>query len=736
VTSTWDLDTRFREAVARLAAEPAGHPAAPGSDAAETHPAAPISDHTDLTGAQVRQLFEAQMVSRQLDLAASWLDTWGEGFHAANSAGHEPTAVVAACLRPTDPALLHPRSGGFYCARAAQVPASDPVLDVLAAVLGTATEPMAGGRHEPYGSRPLSVIPTSSNGSSHLPRALGLAFGLERVRRLRISDPLGAPDDSVVLCAFAGAEVNHATTVAALNAAGWCAHMGLPMPLLFLCQDDTSAAAKWVAEALRSRPGVEYFAADGCELPDTHRAATQAVRWVRERRRPAVLHLDLVTLTDLDSDHASRDPLLATATFLVSAGLADPQELLDAYDQVGWRVRRAAEQLVAEPKLGSTREVTAPLAPGRPLRVAQAAATPAEATVRAERFADGLPEEQGRLTLAQGINRALHDVMAAYPAMVTFGPGVAAGGDHGVTAQLRASYGAARVFDTFADETSVLGLASGSALAGLLPVAEIPRLAQLHSAVGQLRDEAAATQFFSQGAYRNPMVIRVAGLAAADGRGGHSCNENAVGALREIPGLVIAVPARADDAAGMLRTCLAAAHTDGTCCVFLEPTPLYHQRDLHAKDDGEWLAAYQPPDRWAAAHVPVGRARLYGEGRDITFVTYGSGVRSSLRIAGRLALDGVTSRVVDLRWLAPLPVDDVVREANVTGRVLVVDEARRSGGIADTLVAGLLAAGFVGRLSALASEDSYVPLGPAAEHVLVTEDAVEQAARMLIGQPR
>lgn len=741
MTSAWDLDTRFRKAVAEIATEPVSATDSQGSgtatsDVDSTHPDGPVHEDHRLGMSQIRELLEAQMISRQLDLAGSWLRSWNEGYHTANSAGHEATAAVAACLRPTDPALLHPCSGAFYCARATQVPASDPVRDVLGAVQGAATDPMTGGRHEPYGSRVLNVIPTSSNSSSYLPRAVGLAFGLERARRLGVASPLAAPADSVVLCAFVGSEVNHAATVAALNAAGWCAHMGVPLPLLFLCQDDTAFGGRWVGEVLRSRPGVEYFTADGCDLPDTYLAAEQAVRLVRRRRRPAVLHLKLVSLIDHGPEQVSRDPLLTAARLLVRAGLDSPQDLLEMYDQAGWRVRRAAEHMAVEPKLTSGKEVMAPLSPHRPLRVAQAAAGVAESKLRAKRFPDGLPEEDGPLTLAQAINRALHDAMASCPELLSFGPEETRGGAHGVTDQLRARYGAARVFDTFPDETSVLGLASGGALAGLLPVVELPRLASLHNAAGQLRDEAAPTQFFSQGAYRNPMVIRVAGLAAADGYGGHAHNENAIGAIREIPGLVIAVPARPDDAASMLRTCVAAARTDGTCSVYLEPAPLYHVRDLHGEDDGEWLAPYPSPERWLARHIPIGRARVYGEGSDITFVTYGDGLWSSLRVAARLAADGFDSRVVDLRWLAPLPLDDVVREAKATGRVLVVDEARRSGGVAATLVAELLATGFTGRISTLASEDSYIPLGPAAAHVLVTEQAVEQAARMLVGQPR
>jgi 2-oxoisovalerate dehydrogenase E1 component len=132
--------------------------------------------------------------------------------------------------------------------------------------------------------------------------------------------------------------------------------------------------------------------------------------------------------------------------------------------------------------------------------------------------------------------------------------------------------------------------------------------------------------------------------------------------------------------------------------VFLEPIALYHTRDLHAEGDGEWLSAYSPPAGWGAAHVPVGRARLYeiGSADHLTIITFGNGVRASLRVAAELAEEGYGTRVVDLRWLSPLPVADIVRESAATGRVLVVDETRRSGGVAEGVLAALVDNGYVG----------------------------------------
>jgi 2-oxoisovalerate dehydrogenase E1 component len=266
----------------------------------------------------------------------------------------------------------------------------------------------------------------------------------------------------------------------------------------------------------------------------------------------------------------------------------------------------------------------------------------------------------------------------------------------------------------------------------MLPVPEIQYLAYLHNAEDQLRGEAATLSFFSQGAYRNPIVVRVPGLAYQRGFGGHFHNDNAIAALRDIPGLIIACPARPDDGAAMLRTCLASARADGSVCVFLEPIALYHERDLHEPGDGGWLAPYDPPWRWTPGHVPVGRARLHGNGGDLTIVTFGNGLRLSLRAAARLAGDGIGCRVLDLRWLAPIPAADLVREASATGAVLIADETRRSGGVAEGVIAALADAGFDGRVTRVTSEDSIIPLGPAASTVLLSQHAIEAAARELV----
>jgi 2-oxoisovalerate dehydrogenase E1 component len=732
------IDTQFIEAVSALSS-------APGGDRLR-----PVREGSLLTGERCLELFDAQLASRHLDLAARWLRSQGKGFYTIASAGHEGNAAVAGALRPTDPALLHYRSGAFYQERARQVPGQQPIRDVLLGLMGAAEEPIAGGRHKVFGHPDLAVIPQTSTIASHLPRALGVAFAIERAKRLGVD--CAWPHDAVVVCSFGDASANHSTAAGAVNAACYWAYQRLPLPLLLVCEDNglgisVRTAEGWVRSTYGNRPGLRYLGADGTDLADAYDTAVQAASWVRERRAPCFLHLRMVrfmghagsdaevayrTPSEIAAD-AHRDPLVGTARLLIEAGVATPGELVERYEATRRAVQAVVEEVAGLPQLPTAEAIMAPLAPRRPDRVAAAAARSAEPAGRSAAFDGKLPEREGPVTLAQAINLTLAELLGLHPELVVFGEDVGRkGGVYGLTRGLQRRFGVARVFDTLLDEQSILGLALGAGLAGLLPVPEIQYLAYLHNAEDQLRGEAATLQFFSQSAYRNPMVVRVAGYGYQKGFGGHFHNDNAVGVLRDIPGVVVASPARPEDAAAMLRTCVAAAEVDGSVCVFLEPIALYHTRDLHDEGDGGWLAPYPEPGGWSAAHAPVGRGRTHGDGTDLTLVTFGNGLYQSLRVARRLAGLDIGCRVLDLRWLAPLPVDDLLRETAATGRVLVVDETRRTGGVAEGVLTALVDAGFRGEMARVASEDSFIPLGDAAQRVLLSEATIEKAAMQLV----
>ena len=202
----------------------------------------------------------------------------GRSFYTIGSAGHESNAAVALALRVDDPALLHYRSGAFYLARAAQA-GVDGMRDIMLGVVAAAVEPIAGGRHKVFGRKELAILPMTSTIASHLPRAVGMALAVDRAARLGVSSPW--KPDGIVLCSFGDASLNHATAQAALNTSAQIAFQGLPLPLLYVCEDNglgisVPSPAGWVESALTARKELRYEIAYGHDPAEVLGMATRA----------------------------------------------------------------------------------------------------------------------------------------------------------------------------------------------------------------------------------------------------------------------------------------------------------------------------------------------------------------------------------------------------------------------------------------------------------------------------
>ncbi len=701
-----------------------------------------------LTPEEALAIFDAQLTSRHIDFAALAMRERGKGYYTIGSSGHEGNAVVADALRPTDPALLHYRSGAFFLRRAQQLGYGGAAHDVLLGNAAARDEPISGGRHKVFGSVAMAVPPQTSTIGSHLPKAVGMAFHLKRAARLGLNDNI--PARSVVMCSFGDASANHSTATGAFNAAGYIAHQDIDLPLLFVCEDNrigisVRTAPGWISRRFSAKPYLKYFQADGCDLVEALRTAREAVDFVRTNRKPAFLHLDVVrlfghagsdvalayrTVDELRAELA-RDPVASTASLLLDAGVLHRDELLERYEAKRTEVTALTEDAMSREGLRDAADVMRPISPRTPEKVSVEVRREVSAQTRRDFWGPRLPEQGGPLALSGHINRCLGDMLAKYPEVAIFGEDVAKkGGVYGVTRGLLKRAGGVRVYDTLLDEQTILGLAIGAAQVGCIPVPEIQYLAYLHTAEDQLRGEAASLQFFSQAQFRNPMVVRIAGYAYQAGFGGHFHNDNSIALFRDIPGLIIASPSNGPDAAAMMRTCIASAQVDGSVAVYLEPIALYHTRDLHEEGDGLYAAPYDP----RGEDVPLGVGKTYGDGEDITLVSFANGVRMSRRVMRRLEAQGIRARVLDLRWIAPLPAEDLLREANATGRVLVVDETRRSGGVSEGVLSALIDMGFKGALSRVAAQDTFIPLGPAADLVLINEDGVEAAALALMSR--
>jgi 2-oxoisovalerate dehydrogenase E1 component len=398
------------------------------------------------------------------------------------------------------------------------------------------------------------------------------------------------------------------------------------------------------------------------------------------------------------------------------------------YQQIRNQIEALGQQAVQHSQLEDVAEIIKPLAPLHFEKIAQEAMRSVPEEER-RLFHTRLPEEERPRHLAMLLNRGLADILCKHKNALIFGEDVGKkGGVYHVTADLQKKAGLARVFNTPLDETAILGLAIGSSQLGMLAIPEIQYLAYLHNAIDQIRGEACSMQFFSNGQFKNPMVVRIASYAYQKGFGGHFHNDNSIAALRDIPGLVIASPSNGHDAVLMLRTCVAAAEVNGGVSVFLEPIALYMTKDLHEEKDGLWLAKYPSFEE----HIPIGESKTWTQGTDCTIFSYANGLWMSLRVAKRMEEKGISCRVVDIRWLNPLPEESIIEEAKATGRVLVVDECRRTGGMAEPILA-LLAENCSGlRISRITGVDTYIPLGDAANRVLIQEEDIELAIQNLM----
>ena len=379
VTTPQDLDDRFRETLAAL-------PAAQR----RRDPADPVIDDAPLTGARLLDLFDAQVTSRHLDLAAPLAAQLRRGLlhdrlgrprgqrgGRRRAAPHRPGAAALPLRR----VLLRPGGPGRPTA------ARRRSATCCAGWSPPATEPIAGGRHKVFGRADLAIVPTTSTIASHLPRAVGLGLAVERLRRLdtagRRTGRRGSsgaaphrpwPPDAIVVCSFGDASVNHASATAAFNTAGWYDHAGLRMPVLFVCEDNglgisVRSPEGWVAATLRARPGHPLLQPPtaptwsqtydgggggrglGAPAPPPGRAAPahgpadgprRGGRRVgvpqprRDRRRPG-------------PGPGGRAPPGCSSTPAWPTG----EELLARYDEIGWQVRRVAEEVLGEPKLAS-----------------------------------------------------------------------------------------------------------------------------------------------------------------------------------------------------------------------------------------------------------------------------------------------------------------------------------------------------------------------------------------------
>jgi 2-oxoisovalerate dehydrogenase E1 component beta subunit len=272
-----------------------------------------------------------------------------------------------------------------------------------------------------------------------------------------------------------------------------------------------------------------------------------------------------------------------------------------------------------------------------------------------------------KTTMAQALNRALRDAMAADESVVVFGEDVGPlGGVFRVTDGLSATFGEHRCFDTPLAESGIVGMAVGMAMNGMRPVVEMQFDAFAYPAFEQILSHVAKFGNRTRGRVRLPLVIRI---PYGGGIGGveHHCDSSEA-YYAHTPGLIVVTPATNADAYGLLRAAI--EHPDPV--VFLEP-----KRQYFTKEELD-------PD---PAVPPIGRAVVRREGRDATLITYGPSVPVALAAAEQAATEGRDLGVVDLRSIVPFDDETVTAAVRRTGRAVVIAEAPGFASVASEIAA-------------------------------------------------
>lgn len=313
-------------------------------------------------------------------------------------------------------------------------------------------------------------------------------------------------------------------------------------------------------------------------------------------------------------------------------------------------------------------------------------------------------------TMIQAITDALAHELERDPNVLIFGEDVGKnGGVFRATQDLQDKFGEDRVFNTPLAESGIGGLAIGLALEGYRPVPEIQFLGFIFEVMDSVVAQAARTRYRMSSTRTMPITFR-----APFGGGVHTPelhSDNLEGLLAQSPGIKVVIPSNPYDAKGLMI----ASIRDNDPVIFLEHMKLYRSFREEVPDE--------------AYVVPIGKAAVPVEGTDVSVITYGAMVREAIKAAEKLAAEGISVEVVDLRTVSPLDLDTILASVQKTGRVVVVQEAQRQAGVG-AMVMSEIAERAVLHLEApigrVAAPDTIFPFGQAEHDWLPNATDIEE----------
>ena len=693
------------------------------------------SELEGLTRDELLTAYRLMLLSRKVDDKEIQLKNQSQAFFQISGAGHEAVLVAAG---------THLRAGydwffPYYRDRALCLTLGFTPLEMFLASVGAKDDPASGGRQLPshWGHRRINIPSQSSATGTQCLHAVGCAEATTLYQRLTdIPDRESRfHEDQVTYVSIGYGSTSEGEFWESLNTS--CTQR---LPILYLCEDNGYAISVPVevqtpggdiSRIVEHFPGLRTFRCDGTDYLASYRTLGEAVAHVRSRKGPAFVHATVVrpyshSLSDDEKLYktaaereaeARRDPLLRMRHLLTSEGLATDDELAELSASLDREVNAAAEQALAAPKPDPATASWYVFSPD---------VDPTSPAFATEPQPDGAAQ-----TLVGAINMTLKDEMAREPRIVIFGEDVAdasreeilasvagKGGVFKVTHGLQRLFGGDRVFNSPLAEANIIGRAVGMALRGLKPVVEIQFFDYIWPAFMQMRDEMAMMRYRSGNNWSCPMVIRVPiGGYLRGGAPYHS--QSGVSIFAHTPGIRIAFPSNAVDAAGLLRT---AIRCDDPV-LFLEHKHLYRQPYNKGQYPGrEYM-------------VPFGKAAVAREGTDVVVFTWGALVHRTLLAATQAERDGVSVAVIDLRTIIPYDWDTIAAYTQKTNRVLVVHEDQLTCGFGAEIAARISEELFehldapVRRVAALDCPVAYAPV--LEEAILPTTADVLEAIRAL-----
>ena len=281
------------------------------------------------------------------------------------------------------------------------------------------------------------------------------------------------------------------------------------------------------------------------------------------------------------------------------------------------------------------------------------------------------------LTMARAGREAVIAEMRKNPNIFVIGEDVGKlGGVFGTTVGMAEEFGAQRVVDTPISETGFIGIATGAAMAGMRPIIEIAFVDFIGVCFNQIFNFAAKTHYMSGGQFKMPLTMMIGYGGGYNDAAQHS--QSLIGTLAHVPGIRIVTPADAHDAKGLMHTCL----RDDNLTIWM----------VHKSIWGlGWLGlpiktalSIVPEEEYT---IPFGQARIWREGKDVTLVGYGITTHHNLAAADKLAAEGISAEVLDLRSIVPMDREAIMKSVTKTGRLVVADEDYMNCGVTAEVLA-------------------------------------------------